>query len=198
MAAALQRSGASKAMAEARAGALAAAEMEGIPSHGAARVPQYCGHLGNGRAKGSGVPVVARDSRGACRVGARQGLAFEACALAAREAVSRAREFGVAYVAVANSNHFGVAAYHLEAIAAAGLVGLAFGNSPAAMPAWGGKRALFGTNPPAAVFPRRVEPPLVIDLSPSAVARGQILVAAGDGKPIPLGGEPRRARTAAT
>ena len=40
-------------------------------------------------------------------------------------------------------------------IAAAGLVGLAFGNSPAAMPAWGGKRALFGTNPIAAVFPRR-------------------------------------------
>ncbi len=187
MAAALQRSGASKAMAEATARALAAAEMEGIPSHGASRVPQYCGHLGNGRAKGSAVPVVARDSRGACLVDARQGLAFEACALAAREAVSRAREFGVAYVAVANSNHFGVAAYHLEAIAAAGLVGLAFGNSPAAMPAWGGKRALFGTNPLAAVFPRRVEPPLVIDLSLSAVARGKIMVAARDGKPIPEG-----------
>ena len=42
----------------------------------------------------------------------------------------------------------------LEPIAAAGLVGLAFGNSPAAMPAWGGKRALLGTNPVAAMFPR--------------------------------------------
>src|SRR5258708_10282859 len=187
MAAALQRSGDWKAMADAPGRAFAAAEMEGIPSHGAARVPQYCGHLGNGRAKGSAVPVVARDSRGACLVDARQGLAFEACALAAREAVSRAREFGVGYVAVANSNHFGVAAYHLEAIAAAGLVGLAFGTSPAAMPAWGGKRALFGTNPLAAVFPRREAPPLVIDLSLSAVARGKIMVAARDGKPIPEG-----------
>ena len=76
------------------------------------------------------------------------------------EAIARAREYGVSYVAVTNSNHFGVAAYHLEAIAAAGLVGLAFGNSPAAMPAWGGKRALFGTNPIAAVFPRRGRPRL--------------------------------------
>jgi (2R)-3-sulfolactate dehydrogenase (NADP+) len=55
------------------------------------------------------------------------------------------------------------------------------------MPAWGGKRALFGTNPVAAVFPRRSAPPLVIDVSLSAVARGKIMVAARDGKPIPEG-----------
>jgi len=66
-------------------------------------------------------------------------------------------------------------------------VGLAFGNSPSAMPAWGGKRAIFGTNPIAAVFPRRNAPPLVIDLSLSEVARGKVMVAAREGKPIPLG-----------
>jgi (2R)-3-sulfolactate dehydrogenase (NADP+) len=187
MVAALTRSGASPAMAAATARALAAAELEGLASHGASRIPQYCGHLRNGRATGAAVPRVARDSKGACLVDARQGLAFEACALAVREAIARAREYGVAFVAVTNSNHFGVAAYHLEAVAAAGLVGLAFGNSPAAMPAWGGKRALFGTNPIAAIFPRRAGAPLSIDLSLSAVARGKIMVAARDGKPIPEG-----------
>jgi len=187
MHAALVRSGATAAMAAATARALAAAEMEGIASHGASRIPQYCGHLRNGRAKGSAVAVVGRDSKAACLVDAKQGLAFEACALAGREAIRRARQFGVAYVAVTNSNHFGVTAYHLEAIAEAGLVGIAFGNSPAAMPAWGGKRALFGTNPVAAAFPRRSAAPLVIDLSLSAVARGRIMVAARDGKPIPEG-----------
>ena len=55
------------------------------------------------------------------------------------------------------------------------------------MPAWGGKRALFGTNPIAAVFPRRRQPPISIDLSLSEVARGKLMVAAKDGKPIPLG-----------
>jgi (2R)-3-sulfolactate dehydrogenase (NADP+) len=187
MVAALTRCGATSAMAMATARALAAAELEGLVSHGASRIPQYCGHLKNGRASGEAVPVVARDSKGACLVDAKQGLAFEACALAVSEAVRRAREYGVAFVAVTNSNHFGVAAYHLEAIAAAGLVGLAFGNSPAAMPAWGGKRAILGTNPIAAIFPRREGTPLSIDLSLSAVARGKIMVAARDGKPIPEG-----------
>ncbi|HEX3099171.1 MAG TPA: Ldh family oxidoreductase [Usitatibacter sp.] len=187
MASALRRAGATESMARATARALAAAEMEGLPSHGASRIPQYCGHVRNGRANGSAVPAVVRDSRAACLVDARGGLAFEACALAAREAIRRAREFGVSFASVANSNHFGVAAYHLEPVAEAGLVGLAFGNSPAAMPAWGGRRALFGTNPVAAVFPRRAGSPLVIDVSLSAVARGKIMVAARDGKPIPEG-----------
>ncbi|HEX3063464.1 MAG TPA: Ldh family oxidoreductase [Usitatibacter sp.] len=187
MLAALQRSGATPAMARATARALAAAEAEGLGSHGASRIPQYCGHLRNGRAKGLAVPRIARDSKAAALVDAGQGLAFEACALAVDEAVRRAKEFGVSYVAVTNSNHFGVAAYHLQPVAAAGLVGLAFGNSPAAMPAWGGKRALFGTNPIAAVFPRRAAEPLVVDLSLSAVARGRIMVAAREGKPIPEG-----------
>jgi (2R)-3-sulfolactate dehydrogenase (NADP+) len=187
MRSALRSSGASAAMAAATARALAAAELEGLASHGASRIPQYCGHLRNGRASGSAEPFISRDSRGACVVDARGGLAFHACEIAATEAVRRAKEFGVAFVAVANSNHFGVAAYHLERVAAAGLVGLAMGNSPAAMPAWGGKRALFGTNPIAAVFPRRAAPALSIDLSLSAVARGKIMLAAKKGEPIPEG-----------
>jgi len=67
------------------------------------------------------------------------------------------------------------------------MVGLAFGNSPAAMPAAGGRRALFGTNPIAAVFPREASPPLTIDLSLSEAARGKVMVAAKEGRPIPLG-----------
>jgi (2R)-3-sulfolactate dehydrogenase (NADP+) len=187
MTAALAKSGATPAMARATAHALAAAERDGIPSHGASRIPQYCGHLKNGRAKGAAVPKVAKSSKAACLVDAGGGLAFEACGLAVQEAVRRAKEYGVAFVSVTNSNHFGVAAHHLEPVATAGLVGLAFGNSPAAMPAWGGRRSLFGTNPVAAVFPRRDHPPLVIDVSLSAVARGKIMVAARDGKPIPEG-----------
>jgi (2R)-3-sulfolactate dehydrogenase (NADP+) len=187
MTAALARSGANPAMAQATARALTAAECEGIASHGASRIPQYCGHLRNGRANGKAVPEVRGGASAACLVDAHGGLAFEALRVAGLEAVKRARDFGVAFVAVTNSNHFGVAAYHLEALAQAGLVGLAMGNSPAAMPAWGGSRALFGTNPVAAVFPRRNAPPISIDLSLSAVARGKIMVAARDGKPIPAG-----------
>ncbi|HEY3555372.1 MAG TPA: Ldh family oxidoreductase, partial [Casimicrobiaceae bacterium] len=165
----------------------AAAESEGLASHGMARVPQYATHLRNGRANGAAVPVIARERGGAILVDAREGLAFAACKLAVGEAIRRARQFGVAFAGVTNSHHFGVAAWHLEPVADAGFVGLAFGNSPSAMPAAGGKRALFGTNPIAAVFPRRDGDALTIDLSLSEVARGKIMVAARAGNAIPLG-----------
>jgi (2R)-3-sulfolactate dehydrogenase (NADP+) len=187
MRSALERSGATVSMAASTARALAVAEMDGIASHGASRIPQYCGHLMNGRAKGAATPSVARDGKAACLVDAHQGLAFDACELAIDEGIRRAGEYGVSFVSVTNSNHFGVAAYHLEPVAEAGMVGLAFSNSPAAMPVWGGKRALLGTNPVAAIFPRRDAPALTIDLSLSAVARGKIMLAAKEGKAIPEG-----------
>jgi (2R)-3-sulfolactate dehydrogenase (NADP+) len=184
---ALARAGARREMAEMTAAALVAAEAQGLASHGLSRVPQYAGHLRNGRVNGDAQPQLRQARPAALLVDAQEGLAFPACALAVREAIRSARECGTAFAGVTNSHHFGAASWHLEAVAEAGMVGLAFGNSPAAMPAWGGKRALFGTNPIAAVFPRRDAPPLVIDLSLSEVARGKLMVAAKEGKPIPLG-----------
>ena len=186
-AAALERAGASAGMARATALCVVAAESEGLSSHGASRIPQYASQLRLGRADGRAIARVVRERGGACLIDAGCGLAYEACALAVQEAIRRARESGVAFCGVTNSNHFGAAAIHLSPVAAAGLVGLAFGNSPAAMPAWGGRTPLFGTNPIAAVFPRRDGAPLVIDLSLSEVARGKIMVAAQQGKPIPQG-----------
>jgi len=128
-----------------------------------------------------------RAKGGAVLVDARCGLAFPACALAVDEAIRRAREHGVAFAGVTNSHHFGVAAYHLRPVAGAGMVGLAFGNSPAAMAVAGGRRPLLGTNPIAAVFPRRAGAALVVDLSLSEVARGKLMVAAKEGRAIPAG-----------
>jgi (2R)-3-sulfolactate dehydrogenase (NADP+) len=184
---ALQRAGASQPMAESTAAALVGAEAQGLSSHGVARVAQYAAHLRNGRADGSATPVVLCERGGAVLIDARCGLAFPACARAVDEAIRRAREFGVSFAGVTNSHHFGIAAWHLAPVASARMVGLALGNSPAAMPMAGGKRALFGTNPIAAVFPRNAAPPLTIDLSLSEVARGKVMAAAKEGRPIPPG-----------
>jgi (2R)-3-sulfolactate dehydrogenase (NADP+) len=184
---ALEHAGAGPEMAAATAAALVSAEAQGLASHGLSRVAQYAGHLRHGRVNGAAEPRVRQSRPAALLVDAHEGLAFPACALAVREAVKAATTCGAAFAGVTNSHHFGMAAEHLMPVAAAGMVGLAFGNSPAAMPAWGGRRALFGTNPIAAVFPRRDAPPLVIDLSLSEVARGKLMVAAKEGKPIPQG-----------
>jgi len=184
---ALFRAGANEVMAASTARALVAAEAQGLSSHGLGRIPQYALHLRNGRADGSAVPGIAKAKGATLLVDAKSGLAFPACALAISEACRLARECGVAFAGVTNSHHFGVAAYHLAPVAASGMVGLAFGNSPAAMPAAGGRRPLFGTNPIAAIFPRRDAMPLSIDLSLSEAARGKVMVAARKGEAIPPG-----------
>ena len=184
---ALEAVGAGAAMAASAARALVAAEAQGLASYGLSRVPQYAGFLKNGRADGKAIAHVIKSKGGAVLVDAANGLAFPACDLAIQEAMRRAREHGVAFAGVTNSHHFGVAAYHLEALGSNGLAGIAMGNSPAAMPMPGGKRALFGTNPIAAVFPRKHGVPISIDLSLSEVARGKIMIAAQKGEAIPLG-----------
>jgi (2R)-3-sulfolactate dehydrogenase (NADP+) len=186
-AAALTHAGASPVAANAAASALVAADAQGLASHGVSRVPQYVTFLGNGRSDPRAVPEISHSRGGAFLVDAHSGMAYEACAMAIQTAIGRAREFGVSCAGVTNSNHFGAAAVHLDALGKAGLVGLAFSNSPAAMPAWGGKTPLFGTNPIAAIFPRRDKPALVVDLALSEAARGKIMVAAREGKPIPEG-----------
>jgi (2R)-3-sulfolactate dehydrogenase (NADP+) len=184
---ALERAGASADMAASTARALVLAEAQGLGSHGLARVPQYAAHLRHGRVDGRAMPRLLRARGGAALVDAQDGLAFPACELAACEAIQRAHKLGVAFVGVTRSHHGGVMADHLRPVAAAGLVGLAFANSPAAMPAAGGRHPIFGTNPLAAAFPRRGQDPLLVDLSLSEVARGKLMVAAQQGRSIPEG-----------
>lgn len=184
---ALLQAGTTPATAEATAKALVYADARGLSSHGVARLPMYLAQLRNARVDPAAVPRIVRDKGAAFLVDAADGLAFGACELAIATGIERARSFGTAAASVTRSHHFGAGSYHLEAVGEAGLVGLAFSNAPGAMPAWGGNRALFGTNPIAAVFPRANAAPLLIDLSLSQVARGKIMVAARDGKPIPEG-----------
>lgn len=184
---ALRAAGANEAMAEAAARALVLAEAQGLGSHGLSRVAQYAIHLRNGRVNGAARPAVRHARGGAVLVDADEGLAFAACELAVVEAIGRARDLGVAIAGVTASHHCGVVVDHLRPAAAAGMVGLGFANSPAAMPAAGGRHPVFGTNPVAAVFPRRGALPLMVDLSLSEAARGKVMVAAKEGRPIPPG-----------
>jgi len=184
---ALSAAGANPEMARATAAALVGAEAEGQGGHGLSRVAMYAGFLREGRADGDATPRVTAERGGAALVDAGNGLAYPALALAESEAEARAATHGVSFVAVTNSHHAGAMALPVRHLAERGLVALAFTNSPYAMPVPGGRRPLLGTNPVAAAFPRRSAPPLVVDLALSEVARGKIMVAAKEGRPIPEG-----------
>jgi (2R)-3-sulfolactate dehydrogenase (NADP+) len=94
---------------------------------------------------------------------------------------------GIAAAAIRRSHHCGVAGHPVERLAEKGLVALLFANTPAAMAPWGGRIGVFGTNPIAFAAPLASGAPIVVDLSLSKVARGNILAAKQKGQPIPEG-----------
>lgn len=183
----LHAAGVSPANADAVARALAAAEADGLASHGLSRLPAYADQARAGKVDGGAVAALTEAAPGALNVDARCGFAFPAIAAGLKRAAEMVRASGTVAVSVGNSHHFGVAAYHIEPLADQGLVALALGNSPAAIAPWGGAKPIFGTNPIAFACPCPGRAPLVIDLSLSKVARGRIMVAAQKGEAIPEG-----------
>jgi (2R)-3-sulfolactate dehydrogenase (NADP+) len=184
---ALEKAGANSKMADAAARHLVRAEEQGLPTHGMSRVPFYCTMLRKGRADGAAQPAIVADRAGVCLIDNRDGLPYVSAQWAIDEVIQRARRNGIAFAGIRNSAHVGVLGIHLLPVAEAGMAGFAFTNSPAAIPAWGGKKALFGTNPVAAAFPRRGKEPIVIDLAMTTVVRGRIMMAMKRGERIPEG-----------
>ena len=184
---ALAAAGASARNAASTADALIAAELDGLPSHGLSRIPFYADQLAARKLDGSAVPVLTRSAGAVVHVDARDGFAYPAIAMGVAEGHRVAREAGLCAVAITRSHHCGALGPLVERIAEAGFIGLLFTNSPAAIAPWGGRTALFGTNPLAFAMPRPASTPLVIDLSLSVAARGKIMLAAECGEPIPEG-----------
>jgi len=183
----LKKAGASKSMAQATAQALVAAEMDGARDHGVSRVALYAQHLREGRANGR----AKRKSSGKRAAPAwsmpRAGSRYVPRKLQSGKSSSARKNTALHSAASTNSHHFGAAAYHLAPVAQAGLVGLAFTNSPSAINAWGGKRSFFGTNPIAAIFPRKAAAPIVVDPLAHRSHAGQDHALRKEGRPIPPG-----------
>jgi (2R)-3-sulfolactate dehydrogenase (NADP+) len=183
---AMLAAGFDEALARPTVEALILAERDGLASHGLARLGFYLAQARAGKVDAGAVPVVETDGA-VVRVDAGHGLSFPAIARGLEVGMPLARRLGIAAVAVARSHHFGVAGHPVERVAREGLLAIAFANSPAAMAPWGGRRALYGTDPVAFGAPRAGGEPLVVDLSLSRVARGKVMIAQKRGEAIPEG-----------
>jgi (2R)-3-sulfolactate dehydrogenase (NADP+) len=167
--------------------ALIAAECDGLKGHGLSRVPMYAKQAKVRKIDGTATPFVARSRPGLIAIDAANGFAFPAIELAEEALPEAARSQGIAAAAIRRSSHCGAAGHPVERLAEKGLVALMFVNTPGAMAPWDGSRAVFGTNPVAFACPLPGRAPLVIDLSLSKVARGNIMTAKQRGEKIPEG-----------
>lgn len=167
--------------------ALVLAEADGLKGHGLSRVPSYAAQAKVGKVDGFATPTVTRPRLAVVAVDAAHGFAFPALDTAVAELPNAARESGIAAAPIRRSHHCGAAGHAVERLAEAGLVALMFANTPGAIAPWGGTQATFGTNPIAFACPLPGQPPIVVDLSLSKVARGNLLAAKQRGEQIPEG-----------
>ncbi len=169
------------------AAAVARAEALGNVICGLYYLESYCTQLASGRVNGTVQPVVSMPRMGAVKSDAKFGFAQPAFAAGLAQAVSAARDNGIASFAVANAHTCTSLGFFTEQIAAHGLIGIGMTNASPVVAPPGGNTAVIGTNPIAMTVPGDHGPRMHFDFSTSAVALGKITMAKAAGQTIPLG-----------
>ncbi|MCX7421476.1 MAG: Ldh family oxidoreductase [Planctomycetia bacterium] len=173
--------------AEQAADILVLSDLRGIDSHGIARLRSYVSMLSVGRINPQPNITIVRESLSTATVDADNGLGLVVGPKANSMAMDKADHVGTGWVAVKNTNHFGIAGWYVLEALKRDMIGWAMTNTTRIVtPLWGAERML-GTNPIAIAFPGFEEPPIVIDMATPAAAFGKIEMAIRTDNSIPAG-----------
>lgn len=169
------------------AGCLVTADLRGVDTHGLCRLPIYLDRLRKGLINATPSLKPERVTPVAAALDGQNGFGFVVGMRAMQESIAMAREFGIGVVSARRSTHFGMAASYAFLAVEAGLMAMVFSNASPAMPPWGGRSMLLGTNPFCMAAPAGDNRPVILDMSPAVAARGKIRKAERRGEKIPLG-----------
>lgn len=182
---ALERAGLRPADAAVTADGLVAADLRGVHSHGALRLGIYIDRIRAGSINPGAELDIVRDSGATVTADAQAGPGIPMAVRAMDLAIARAKEQGVAIVAVRNSNHCGMLAYYALRALPEGCIGIAASNGDSLVAPWGTRTKFLGTNPVAVAVPAAAEPPVVLDMATSVAAHARVKGAADRGESIP-------------
>lgn len=163
------------------------AERDICHSHGLFRLPGYVASLRSGKVDGTATPTVEDLSAAVIRVDGKGGYAPLALELGLPILAGRARKQGIAAMAVNDIFHFAALWPEVETLTDRGLVGFAWTAAAPMVAPSGGTKPLFGTNPMAFGWPRPGKTPVIFDQASAAMARGDVMIHARDGKSVPTG-----------
>lgn len=164
------------------------AHRTGKGTHGITRLPIYVKKITNGSLNPANDFTIVKEKGGVTVIDAQNGFGQVAAYLAMEKAIQKAETYGVGVVGVRNSNNFGTAAYFLEMATKQQMIGVVMANSAPAIAPWGGRTAMFGTNPMGFGFPTaNGVAPIIFDMATSFAARGKIRLAAKNNEKIPFG-----------
>ena len=169
------------------ANVLLSADLRGVDSHGVARLVGYLRLYKKNRINPKPQLSVVHETPSTAVVDGDAGLGLVAGPYAMRLAIEKAKNVGTGWVAVKNSNHYGIAGYHAMMALEADCIGISMTNaSPLVAPTYS-KERLLGTNPIAVAVPAGDEPPFVADMATTTAANGKLEILQRKNESAPLG-----------
>ena len=166
---------------------LLSADMRGVDSHGVARLSGYVRLWEKKRINATPNIKIVHESPSTAVVDGDAGLGLVVAPFAMQVAIEKAKVAGTGWVAVRNSNHYGIAGYHAMQALKHDMVGMSMTNaSPLVSPTYSKERML-GTNPIAVAFPADEEPPFIGDFATTPAANGKLEVLQRKGENAPFG-----------
>jgi L-2-hydroxycarboxylate dehydrogenase (NAD+) len=170
------------------ANVLVAADLRGVDSHGVARLRRYVQGLHDGMMVAHPNIQVVHETPATALIDGGAGLGQPVGRRAMRLAIEKAQSVGAGFVAVRNSNHYGIAGYYaMMALEEGNLLGMSMTNAAVLVVPTFGRDALLGTNPISVAAPSGKERPFVLDMATSTVPRGKLEVYDRLGKELPPG-----------
>ena len=169
------------------ANVLLSADLRGVDSHGVARLVGYLRLYEKNRINSKPQLSVVHETPSTAVVDGDAGLGLVAGPYAMRLAIEKAKNVGTGWIAVKNSNHYGIAGYHAMMALEADCIGISMTNaSPLVAPTYS-KERLLGTNPIAVAVPAGKEPPFVADMATTTAANGKLEILQRKNESAPLG-----------
>lgn len=159
--------------------------LRGVDSHGILVLPMYAEMLEAGGIRVDSPVEVINDQGSTLLLDGGNGIGSVVANQAMDLALDRAQKFGLSFVSVRNSNHFGMAGFYAMKSLPMAMIGGAFTNAGPAIAAWGGKTKVVGSNAMAIAIPAGDELPIVFDAAIGASAAAKIFLAMERGERIP-------------
>ena len=179
--------GCSTTDAQLAADVLLKSDLRGIDSHGVARLSGYVRLWEKERINATPNIRIVHETATTATVDGDGGLGLVVAPFAMKVAIEKAAIYGSGWVAVKNSNHFGIAGYHALMAVEQDMIGISMTNaSPLVAPTYANER-LLGTNPMCYAFPAGKYPPVVVDMATAAAANGKLEIAQRSGEQVPEG-----------
>ncbi len=150
------------------------ADLRGIDSHGIARLSGYVRLWDAGRANTRPDIKLVHETPSTGVVDGDKGLGLVVAPFAMDLAISKAKNAGSGWIAVRNSNHFGIAAQHAMKALDEEMIGIVMTNASALVAPTFSIERLLGTNPICVAVPAGEEPPFVADMATTTAANGKL------------------------